>query len=1100
MSSSSSSASTPTRARTNDDFAYSSDSGSDEDEDRASALVTGAGQRAAAYDAAASESESDAETTVSEEATEEPLAAAGAPAAALAAAPITKPTAAPGTAPAVAEDARVREQLARNAVQADAYYYSDDSDDDSAAANSELYDAPPPHVYASAARSPYLQAGAAIVSRAPSGEDATRLRVDGLSRLRASPDAPAQQARRDLLLVRASELASMRMDLGRAVDELDAATTPALEHALADELLERLTHEVPLGRALLVPPPDFVCQRTREYTLVLRGEVAAFGARALADIDAALPAAPAAEADRTARRDAVYAATYAPLLAAANAELEALTFEAMPYTREELRLYYAMMLDAVLEHAGSARGPPAFFSGNAALDAELLSFEHEHERFLVGVLARHLVPDMATAWFAQYLARAGVREERDGSLVSSRDGGEPADVRVLERVRALLTYAVTGALDGTEPLPAVRDTALTSVAEVRATFARALGTAAAALFTGDAARSPPSAVAADALAFVARADYARTLHELVGASMRGAYARLAAGAALVLLARARARALARAAAVALYERTPLVLERFLRDETRELRFRARVRVLEPLERRGVFTFTWFARASNSDVERVVRERERTDGGTSDELLLAPALGAYSAALGGEYRVRVTHRRAGDGVETARVHSAVASVRVLDVCERDGVLFDVNGPRTFGECAWRAHPVDASRKRARTASEPLARMLGFTGANTAEPDALDDESVLRKALLGRAQVRASHYAYAALLERLANGLLERLTARYGVSAPRVLAVSVYGAAYSGDVRSTLFGAALRAPRANELAALAALPPAAELAAAETARAARETREPSWRPSRSLSELPVALVVRALHEARASDELLAVLSAEDAHFLAELSDRLARFHRAYARVKSRDEADAFAASAAAGAYMTAPEAVWRELGEYTREAFLVDARAEDAFWQRVARAAQRTVSRADIAGALERAPVTTPLELALRSAGSRDGREHVDYLGVHRSNERQPLPYVLAFAEDGLATVQRGSAPVGTPYDFTAIHERIVALADVYAGRREPPPNVTLAMARARAERLAVAYNVLAEYALADTAEAGKYIGVDEIERQFEHTLQNYLKTP
>jgi len=210
------------------------------------------------------------------------------------------------------------------------------------------------------------------------------------------------------------------------------------------------------------------------------------------------------------------------------------------------------------------------------------------------------------------------------------------------------------------------------------------------------------------------------------------------------------------------------------------------------------TFTWFFVERAGRVPVQLRRQEGVSSG-SDTLRLTNPTGERAAYVGGDragyYWVEIVRPSGGD--EPASIfRSARAQVRVRSVCLRcqDEFYVGAGERRVFGECEWRALPVnkDLVDYRSREQFKPFIMALGQDGVAGSQsgydyrPDTddsivdvrsgtllLDDRSLLRAANLDQNEVRKRYFEFESVVANIARRFPSVMRQRYGERAATVL---------------------------------------------------------------------------------------------------------------------------------------------------------------------------------------------------------------------------------------------------------------------------------------------------------------------------------------
>jgi len=389
---------------------------------------------------------------------------------------------------------------------------------------------------------------------------------------------------------------------------------------------------------------------------------------------------------------------------------------------------------------------------------------------------------------------------------------------------------------------------------------------------------------------------------------------------------------------------------------------------------------------------------------------------------------------------AVVASGSLTLRLLASCVRcETARYDVSTPRVFGECEWRAHPLNGTID---VEIERAAEELGLTRVDDGYVPSLDDTFADKRddeSLLAlethRHEWRTRYFTYDAVL-RLAYERNRDLQARIASNIQALIA----------DATNK---AELEELRASVVAA------------------------------RSLIDVPVSAVVKAA----------TLFGASTRRFLQTIGSRLETLKRLAQRwsLPSLDVASA--------AQVRAHD-VWAYVHvDFTPVSLFIDDVGEARLRARVATAARRyddacrarpdddivardnvvaeldgvytdTVNVTSLSGMYDddNAPLGVPLAEweAARARGQRASeparRCRADWRGIHSYTDKQPSAYIVG--------VQRGSERLGSGYDFAGLHARIEALGT-----------------SAEARKLATTFNVLARYAPA-LRFGHRHVSVDE----------------
>jgi hypothetical protein len=426
-----------------------------------------------------------------------------------------------------------------------------------------------------------------------------------------------------------------------------------------------------------------------------------------------------------------------------------------------------------------------------------------------------------------------------------------------------------------------------------------------------------------------------------------------------------------------------------------------------------------------------------------------------------YYAGVTIDGAGD-----ELVSATATVRVFATCVRcDGARFEVGVRRNFGECTWRAHPETAMGRVARNALSVESAHLGLVtmpNGYRAELDdsivsadgliLLDEASIANLSMLRPEALRERYFTYESMLARLAivrapafaepSPLLERLgivtkkhrrllsdafvAAATDAQLP-VIAVIVLVLGAKHDVGQSVrrfFGmlATRMAAFVRMYRYVNAFEANEDEVMAEVARMTMVDVQSSlaWRSEvRALHMLgnvtPTNMFVDEVGERRLRARIDAVMARYDYE-----RERARYAERNYSSMLSQTSIELETQAELAQPFGV-PLAVWERMRYLQQHAALAKERITSA-----------------------------PLFLA-------------DWLGEHSADDTQPSMAAITYDEDGTMVLERGSQRLRSGYDFAGLHELIVEAVRAYNANKGDVDR------RARAERLVLYFNVLAQFA-------------------------------
>jgi len=466
--------------------------------------------------------------------------------------------------------------------------------------------------------------------------------------------------------------------------------------------------------------------------------------------------------------DAAVKRYYEPILQAFTETINRESFDRLPFIGEEIHEYFDKYVERQFERA------------RAQNDDD--DDETPTDEFYRMIVEMYTLPAMAGDWFSDWIQRRGLARPIGNERVDS------VDREALLSVRRKLNELVTGTpsdenFDVTRgrqrPSVATNARALLTIGGVQDRFERAVYAqlARANNTTVDAIVRSLAYVKEDLTASSARF----TSLEDAQAATRVFRAAHEYESLKTTLDRDIARINEQLDAIPSTVEAPLVIERHVRGDMRPVVFTA---TLVPTDatadaNTSQLTFNWYKRDDHRSEERLVRTS--TPSGLTDILTLSQANVnnlpiAYSAAAGGYVRVEVTmtprsEDDADNSAETTKIVSPVATVRILDVCVRDNVEFEVapSSYRQFGECRWRSHPVTEQRQRElalRASRLPPSLSILKPNQTTTSVPVESDADLLRAAIGDRDTLRRERFTFEALIRRLGVRIVAAYTDRYG----------------------------------------------------------------------------------------------------------------------------------------------------------------------------------------------------------------------------------------------------------------------------------------------------------------------------------------------
>lgn len=647
---------------------------------------------------------------------------------------------------------------------------------------------------------------------------------------------------------------------------------------------------------------------------------------------------------------------------------------ALPVTREELEELFSLALQ----------------TSAAAKDGALRTrnFDEAETLYYARVVKLNVVEEMATVWFDEW-ARKAV-------------GVSPALVAKLRSYVHQLVYDSHGRV-----LSHVAENAIPSIATFEISYAAALDIAydAAAVMAGflDGDVAAAAVARRRAIDVVSGTD-ARLRLRAVRASFTLT--------SLTTFTRERLDALQRRIDdTDRFTIVPLVIERDGSD-TRPLQLFVRVNATIPLTGAAIrYTFSWMQRRGpKTTTIKILAETDKAgDGLTYAPLPSTSEPAAPAESLAGEYWVRV--ERFVDNASTAILFSPVVRVLVRAECVRcrEATRFEIgpNAPeRVFGECYFAEAPINARRATyMRTAQFRtfVAALGGGTGNGFDEQPRFDDalggvdDARLLALASSRADTERRFFTLGGLLERADERLRSLLVERYENTkivdklltiTPSLLVAMARLEHFDAKTAYNLFDKGRKDKGYKKFVI-------------DVAKKKMRTNNEDIANVASAADLPLNTVLNG-----SLDDVFALsaLPRSDRRFLDELALRLRSFTLA-----ANEDVSAFTEQDVRSS------TVWfhSPLVPRTFDAttMFVDWRGAARFRERVETACARSFYT-DCA--IKRRRLVEPAD-----------RAAVDFVGRHSASTRQPTPYT--------GTV-RGSARLRTPFDFDALHARIVATND------------------------------------------------------------------